>query len=128
MVSTDVVRVSEPAMCTLRLSIRVFTPLPDGNEKTKNPGSDRRFFYITPGGGGRFLYPPLVRWERDVIRPSFLSFGRLRCFVEIRSWFVHLAGVETMVVARCFTDLSLPHPPKLPSQIDKQIGLSELIY
>jgi len=29
MVSTDIVRVSEPAVCTLRLSIRVFTPLPD---------------------------------------------------------------------------------------------------
>jgi hypothetical protein len=34
------------------------------------------------GGRGRFLYPPLVRWERDAIRPSFLPFGRLQCFVE----------------------------------------------
>jgi hypothetical protein len=34
-VPTDVVRVSEPAMRTLRLSIRVFTPLPDEGEKTQ---------------------------------------------------------------------------------------------
>jgi hypothetical protein len=30
MVSTDIVRVSELAVCTLRLSVQVFTPLPDG--------------------------------------------------------------------------------------------------
>jgi hypothetical protein len=35
-VSTDVVRVSKPAMCTLRLSVRVFTPLPDVR-KPKTP-------------------------------------------------------------------------------------------
>jgi hypothetical protein len=40
MVPTDVVRVSEPAMCTLRLSVRVFIPLPNGGEKTQNPGFD----------------------------------------------------------------------------------------
>jgi hypothetical protein len=40
MVPTDVVRVSEPAVCTLRLLVRVFIPLPDGGEKTQNPGSD----------------------------------------------------------------------------------------
>jgi len=28
-VLTDVVRISEPTVCTLRLSVRVFTPLPD---------------------------------------------------------------------------------------------------
>ncbi len=39
-VPTDIVRVSEPAMCTLRLSVRVFTPLPDEGEKTQNPGFD----------------------------------------------------------------------------------------
>jgi hypothetical protein len=39
-VPTDVVRVSKPVVCTLRLSIRVFTPLLDGGEKTQNPGSD----------------------------------------------------------------------------------------
>jgi hypothetical protein len=69
-VPTDVVRVSEPAACTLRLSVRVFTPLPNGNEKTQNPGSDilnlgsQKFFYITAssfgswggGGGGEGFY------------------------------------------------------------------------
>ncbi len=40
MVATDVVRVSEPVVCTLRLSVWVFIPLPDGGEKTQNPGSD----------------------------------------------------------------------------------------
>ncbi len=30
-------------------------------------------------------------------RTSFL-FGRLRCFVDFRSWFVHLAGAETVTV------------------------------
>jgi hypothetical protein len=40
MVLTDVVRVSEPTECTLRLSVRVFNPLPDGGEKTQNPGSN----------------------------------------------------------------------------------------
>ncbi len=39
-VSTDVVRVLEPAVCTLRLSVWVFTPLPDEGEKTQNPDSD----------------------------------------------------------------------------------------
>jgi hypothetical protein len=28
------------AVCTLRLSVRVFTPLPNGGEKTQNPSSD----------------------------------------------------------------------------------------
>jgi hypothetical protein len=40
MVPTDIVWVSEPTECTLRLSVWVFTPLPDGGEKTQNPGSD----------------------------------------------------------------------------------------
>jgi len=98
-VSTDVVRVSEPAVCTLRLSIRVFTPLTDmrkpktpvltfwtlvpesfGNFQKHAPLYNRRFF--DSGGRGKFLYPPLVRWERDAIRSSFLPFGRLQCFVE----------------------------------------------
>jgi hypothetical protein len=47
-----------------------------------------------------FLYPPLVRWERDQV---------LVCT---------LADAETMVVTRCFIGLSLPHPPKPPSQTD----------
>jgi len=40
MVPTNVVRVSKPVVCTLRLSVRVFTPLLDGGEKTQNPGYD----------------------------------------------------------------------------------------
>jgi hypothetical protein len=86
---------------------------------------ENMLLYITVGsfgnGGrrGRFLYPPLVRWERDAIRPSFFRFGRLRCFVEIRSWFVHLAGAETMVVqppsqtdtGRLLLHRPLPPPP-----------------
>ncbi len=40
MVPTDIVRVLELAVCTLMLSVQVFTPLPDGGEKTQNPGSD----------------------------------------------------------------------------------------
>jgi hypothetical protein len=68
-VMTDVVRVSEPAVCTLRLSVRVFTPLPDRSEKTQNPSFDilnlgsRKFLYITAGsfgsgggGGGKGFY------------------------------------------------------------------------
>jgi len=51
---------------------------------------ENTFLYITAGsfdsggegGRGKFLYTPLVRWERDVIRSSFLPFGRLQCFVE----------------------------------------------
>jgi len=39
-VLTDIVRVSEPTVCIFRLSVYVFTPLPDGGEKTQNPGSD----------------------------------------------------------------------------------------
>jgi hypothetical protein len=35
-VSTNIVRVSKPAVCTLRLSIRVFIPLPD-MRKPKTP-------------------------------------------------------------------------------------------
>jgi hypothetical protein len=46
--------------------------------------------------------------------------------VEIRSWFVHLAGAETVVVARCFIGLSFPHPPKLPSQTEKHLSLPHL--
>jgi hypothetical protein len=40
MVPINVVRVSEPTVCTFRLLIRVFTPLPEEGEKTQNPGSD----------------------------------------------------------------------------------------
>jgi hypothetical protein len=39
-VPTNVVRVSEPTECTLKLSIWIFTPLPDGGEKTQNPSFD----------------------------------------------------------------------------------------
>jgi hypothetical protein len=104
--------------------------------------SENTLLYITAGsfgsggegeGRGRFLYPPLVRWERDVIRPSFLPFGWLRCFTEIRSWFVHLAGAETVVVqppSQTDTGHSLLHrpfppPPLKTPVIDKR---SELIY
>jgi len=136
LVPIDVVRVSEPAVCTLRLSVRGFTPLLDGGEKTQpwfwhfEPWfpkvleiSENTLFYIiagsfgSGGGRGRFLYPPLVRWERDAIRPSFLPFGRLRCFVEIRSWFVHLADAETMVVqpsSQTDTGRPLLHRPLSP--------------
>jgi len=41
-VPTDVVRVLEPAVCTFRLSIRVFTPLPD----VKNPKP--QFWHFEP--------------------------------------------------------------------------------
>jgi len=63
-VPTDVVRVSEPAVCTLRLSIRVFTPLPDVRKPktlvmtfwTLVPESFGNFqntlFYITAGSFG----------------------------------------------------------------------------
>jgi hypothetical protein len=40
--------------------------------------------------------------------------------VEIRSWFVHLTGAKTVMIARCFTDLSLLHPPKPPSQTNRR--------
>ncbi len=127
MVLTNVLRVSEPAVCTLRLSVWVFTPLLDGGEKTQNPGSnilnpwfpkvleifENTFLYIIAGffssEGRRFLYSPL---EKDAIRPSFFPFGRLRCFVEIRFWFVHLTGAKTVVIQ----PLSQTH------------RLSELIY
>jgi len=68
-VLTNVVRVSEPAVCTFRLSIRVFTPLPDVRKPktlvltfwTLVPESFGNFqntlFYITAGsfgsGGGK---------------------------------------------------------------------------
>jgi len=82
------------------------------------------------GGGGRFLYSPLVRWERDAIWLSFLPFGRLQCFVETvctrKLWWSNPCHRLTPV-ARCFTGLSLPHPPKPPSDrlTDRR---SELIY
>ncbi len=50
------------------------------------------------GRGKAFISASGAAGGRDAIRPYFLSFGRLRCFVEIRSWFVHLAGAETAVV------------------------------
>jgi hypothetical protein len=65
------------------------------------------------GGEGRrrFLYLPLVR-------PSFLPFGRLQCFVKTvctqKSWWSNPRHRLTPV-ARYFTGLSLPHPPKPPS-------------
>jgi hypothetical protein len=58
-VPTDVVQVSEPTVCTLRLLVRVFTPLPDvrkpktfwtlvlesfGNFRKHAPLYNRRFF------------------------------------------------------------------------------------
>jgi hypothetical protein len=68
-VPTNVVRVSEPTVCTLRLSVRVFIPLPDESEKTQNPDSDilnlgsQKFLYIIVGsfgsgggGGGEGFY------------------------------------------------------------------------
>jgi len=109
--------------------------------------SENTLLYITVGsfgsggGRGRFLYPPLVRWERDAIRPSFLPFGRLRCFVEIRSWFVHLAGAETVVVqtpshtdtGRPLFHRPLPPPPPKTPVTDRLIDLlnylaSHLVY
>ncbi len=69
MVPTDVVRVSEPAMCTLRLSVRVFTLLPDGGEKTQNPGSDilnlgsRKFWKVFEN---TFLYITVGSFDSEV--------------------------------------------------------------
>jgi hypothetical protein len=101
-VLTDVVRVSEPAVCILMLSVRVFIPFLDVR-KFKTPVLtfepwfpkvlkifENTFLYITvdsfgsggAGGRGKFLYLPLVRWERDAIRSSFLPFERLQCFVK----------------------------------------------
>jgi hypothetical protein len=87
--------------------------------------SENTLLYITSNsfgswgvGSGRFLYPPLVWWERDAIRPSFLPFGWLQCFVETvctrKPWWFNPRHKLTPV-ARCFTGLSLPHPPKPPS-------------
>ncbi len=102
-------------------------------EKTQNPGSNilnlgsRKFwkifentllyiivdFFGSGGGRGRFLYPPLVGWERDTIRSSFLPFGRLRCFVETvctrKPWWSNPRHRLTPITC-CFTSLSLPHP------------------
>jgi len=63
-------------------------------------------------GRGKFLYLPLVQWERDAIRPSFFPFKWLRCFVKIRSWFEYLAGVEVVVQppSQTNTGRSLLHP------------------
>jgi len=138
-VPTDVVRVSEPAVCTFRLSVRVFIPLPDvrkpktpvltfwtlvpksfGNFRKHVPLYNRQFFRYW-GGKERFLYPPLVQWERDAIRPSFLPFGRLQCFVETvctrKPWWSNPCHRLTLV-AHYFIGLSLPHPPKPLSQTD----------
>jgi hypothetical protein len=142
MVPTDVVRVSKLAVCPLRLSVRVFTPLPDvrkpktlvltfwtlvpesfGNFWKHAPLYNRRFFGSAGGGGrGRFLYSPLGRGEWVAIRPSFLPFGRLQCFVETictrKSWWSNPRHRLTPV-AHYFTGLSLPHPPKPLSQTDR---------
>ncbi len=69
MVPTNVVRVSELSLCTLRLSVRVFTPLPDGGEKTQNRGSRKFWKFLKTrssiyassfgsggGGGGEGFY------------------------------------------------------------------------
>jgi len=97
---------------------------------------ENMFLYIivssfgSEGARGRFLCPPLVRWERDAIQPSFLPFRRLQCFVEIvctrKPWWSNPHHRLTPI-ARCFTGLSFPHPPKPPSNwlTDKR---SELIY
>jgi len=50
------------------------------------------------GEGQVFISASGAVGGRDAIRPYVFPFGRLRCFVEIRSWFVHLAGAETAVV------------------------------
>jgi len=73
MVPINVVRVSEPAVCTLMLSLRVFTPLPQGWENPKPqfwhfepwfPNvleiSENTLLYITAGsfssGGNRWFF------------------------------------------------------------------------
>jgi len=99
--------------------------------------SENTLLYITVnsfgsgGGRGRFLYPPLVRWERDVIRPSFLPFGPLWCFVEIKSWFVHLAGETVVVQPPSQTDIGRPllHRPLPPPPPKTPItdGLTDLL-
>ncbi len=95
MVPIDVVQVSEPAVCTLRLSVQVFTPLPDGGEKTQNPDSnilnlgskvleisENTLLYIIAdsfgsGGGGEGFYIRLWCGEREMRsdRHSFPSDG-----------------------------------------------------
>jgi hypothetical protein len=73
MVPTDVVRVSEPIVCTLRLSVRVFTPLPDEGEKTQNPGSD-----ILNLGSRKF-------WKFPKTRSSIGSGGEGKVFISASS-------------------------------------------
>ncbi len=137
-VLTDVVRVSELAMCTLRLSIWVFTPLPDGSEKTQNPGFDilnlgsRKFFYITVGsfgsggGGGKGFYIRLWCGGRGMRsdRHSFLSDG---CDALWRSG----PGLYTWLVWKLWwspvASPTFPSPPPKTPFTDRQTGLSELI-
>jgi len=146
--------VSEPAVCTLRLSVRVFTPLPDGGEKTQNPGSNilnlgsRKFWkfpktrsFIKPsvlsvvGGGGEGFYICLWCGGRGMQsdRHSFPSDGcdalwksgpGLYTWSVRKLWWSNPCHRLTPV-ARCFTSLSLPHPPKPLPQTDR---LTELIY
>ncbi len=148
MVPTDVVRVSEPAMRTLRLSVRVFTPLPDEGEKTQPRFwhfetwfpkvleiFENTLFYITAdsfgsgGGGGEGFYIRLWCGGRGMWsdRHSFPSDGcdalwrsgpGLYTWPVRKPWWSNPRHRLTPV-AHCFTGLSLPHPPKPPSQIDR---------
>jgi hypothetical protein len=143
MVPTDVVRVSELVVCTLRLSVRVFTPLPDGGEKTQNPlvpesfGNfwkhaplyNRRFFRYW-GGGGEGFYIRLWCGGKGM-RSDHHSFPSDGCDALWKSglglytwpvrkpWWSNPRHRLTPV-ARCFTGLSLPHPPKPLMQTDWQ--------
>jgi len=61
LVPTDVVRVSKPAVCTLRLSIRVFTPLPNV-KKSKTPVLT--FWTLVPESFGNFRkHAPLYNFR-----------------------------------------------------------------
>jgi hypothetical protein len=52
MVPTDIVWVSEVAVCTFKLSIRVFPPLPDGMRKPKT--LILTFWTLVPESFGNF--------------------------------------------------------------------------
>jgi hypothetical protein len=98
---------------------------------------ENTLLYITTGsfdsgGGGekgrrRFLYPPLVWWERHAIWPSFLPFRGLQCFVETiytrkSRWSNPVTDWHRSSVASPVT----PSPtPQNPRETD---GHSELIY
>jgi hypothetical protein len=125
-VPINVVWVSEPVMCTLRLSLpyptgvrkpktlvlTFWTLVPEsfGNFQKHAPLYNRRFFW---GGGGEGFYIHLVWWERDPIVIPSLRTAAMRCGDQNLVCTPDRCGNRgDTPVARCFTGLSLPHPPK----------------